>query len=248
MNRLKCPECGLVNFGSAFECKRCHRKFSESWPQADKPSTPAPPVTTVLKQRAPKRMAEVSVAQKPGAANEPTGTLPPLPEYFVDEPAPYTFDMILFTVTVGLLILLLVYQLRQCYSFYGGEEWKALTDPKNMVYFPFFEYNFYFEWLIKLLAIVASAMLIVPFLRKAYAFLRWVRVYLIATFSLILVDGSAALLMETTLRKKQLGRAFDLYVDQLHWYVYLYVIAILVTFVWFRYFTTSDRVKETFIN
>ena len=156
--------------------------------------------------------------------------------------------MILFAVTIGLLVLLLAYQLQQYYSLYGGAEWKALTDSKNVVYVPFLEYNFYFEWIIKALAIVASVLLIVPFLRKSYAFLRWVRVYLIANFIFILVDGWAALEMETTLRKKQLGKAFDLYVDQLHWYVYLYVIAILVTFVWFRYFTTSDRVKETFIN
>jgi uncharacterized membrane protein len=33
MNSIKCPECGLVNFASATECKRCHLSFeSESAP------------------------------------------------------------------------------------------------------------------------------------------------------------------------------------------------------------------------
>jgi len=27
MNSIKCPDCGLVNFATASECKRCHRSF-----------------------------------------------------------------------------------------------------------------------------------------------------------------------------------------------------------------------------
>jgi uncharacterized OB-fold protein len=36
MNSIRCPECGLVNFASATECKRCHLSFeSESAPVDD---------------------------------------------------------------------------------------------------------------------------------------------------------------------------------------------------------------------
>jgi hypothetical protein len=48
MNSIKCPECGLVNFATASECKRCHLSFfSEQepsdaqyqayWPQNSEP-------------------------------------------------------------------------------------------------------------------------------------------------------------------------------------------------------------------
>ena len=172
MNRLKCPECGLVNFGSAFECKRCHFRFSERQTRARIFPQPAAPVFTVLDQLAPEQTADDSALQKSGAAHEPTAPFAPLPEYFDGEAASFTLDMILFAVTVGLSILFFVYQLHQYYSLYGGAEWKALTDPKNMVYVPFLEPFFYLEWIIKLLAIFASALLIIPFLRKSYAFLK----------------------------------------------------------------------------
>lgn len=36
MNSIKCPECGLVNFATASECKRCHLSFeSEPVPSDD---------------------------------------------------------------------------------------------------------------------------------------------------------------------------------------------------------------------
>ncbi len=30
MNKIKCSNCGLVNFSNAFECKRCHTTLSQS--------------------------------------------------------------------------------------------------------------------------------------------------------------------------------------------------------------------------
>jgi hypothetical protein len=35
MNSIKCPECGLVNFATASECKRCHLSFESEPAPAD---------------------------------------------------------------------------------------------------------------------------------------------------------------------------------------------------------------------
>jgi hypothetical protein len=35
MNNIKCPECGLVNFSTATECKRCHMSFEYDQPAFD---------------------------------------------------------------------------------------------------------------------------------------------------------------------------------------------------------------------
>ena len=248
VSRLKCPECGLVNFASATECKRCRLNLSVSEQQSDRPSAPAVAVSIVPTQLAPEFTAEDSALRVSGAAERQPKPFAPLPEYFADEPAPYTLDMILFGVTLGLSILLLIYQLQEYYSLYDGAEWKAFTNLRSGVYVPMLEPLFYLEWIVKALAIFAAVFLVFPFLRKSYAFLRWVRVYLIGNFIFILVDGWAVREMETSLKGKQLGKAFEPFLDHLRWYIYLYGIAILLTFVWFRYFTTSNRVKQTFIN
>jgi len=35
MNSIKCPECGLVNFATASECKRCHMSFAPAQEPVD---------------------------------------------------------------------------------------------------------------------------------------------------------------------------------------------------------------------
>jgi len=42
MNSIKCPECGLVNFATASECKRCHMAFlAEQEPQETQYENPS---------------------------------------------------------------------------------------------------------------------------------------------------------------------------------------------------------------
>lgn len=247
VNRRKCPECGLVNFASAAECKRCHSRFSGPEPEKEKLSRSAT-VSTVPDLPAAALGTEESTGQKPDAADEPAKPLAPLPEYFRDEPAPFTVVMILFAVNLCLSILLLVYQLHQYYRLYGGEEWKAFTNLMSGAYVTNLEPLFYLGWLVKVLAICASVSLIIPFLRKSYTFLRWVHIYLIAKFIFILVDGWALREMETTLRKKPQALTMAPFLNQLHWYIYLYGLATLITAIWFLYFAKSKRVRNTFIN
>jgi hypothetical protein len=246
VSRLKCPECGLVNFTSAAACKRCDFKFSGPEPETDKLSRPAT-VSTVPALSAPALAVEESAGQKPDAADESATRLAPLPEYFRDEPARFTVGMILFGINLCLSILLLVYQLHQYYKLYGGEEWKALTNLRSGDYVSILEPLYYLGWLVKALAIFASVSLVIPFLRKSHAFLRWVHFYLIANFIFILVDGWATFEIEKILRKKP-GLAITPFLAQLHWYIYLYGLAILASIIWFLYFAKSRRVEKTFIN
>ena len=245
--KLKCPECGLVNFADATECKRCNRRLSEPEPQADVPSAPVATAPVPPEQPAPESNI-ADILEEPRAAVEVGSSPPTPPEYFVGDPAPYTVAMILFAIMVGLSTLLLVYQLKEYSSFFGGEYWKALTNPTHRHYLPTLELLFFFQWIVKMLALSASVLFIFLFLRKSYAFLRWVRVYLIAGFIFILVDGLAVWRMEVGLREKELGRAFQPFIDRLHLYFYLYAIALVLTLLWFGYFTLSKRVEKTFIN
>jgi uncharacterized OB-fold protein len=247
VSRLKCPECGLVNFPTATECKRCHARFTGPEPETEKQSSSAT-AATVLDIPAPALAAAESAGQKPDAADEPALLLAPLPEYFRDEPSRFTVGMILFAVNLCLALILLVYQLHQYYRLYGGEEWKAFTNLTSGVYVSILEPVYYLGWLVKVLAICASVSLIIPFLRKSYAFLRWVHIYLIATFIFILVDGWAIREMETALRKKPQALTIAPFLDQLHLYIYLYGLATILTVIWFLYFRLSNRVEKTFIN
>ena len=232
---LKCPECGLVNFASATECKRCHFDLT----------VPEPPAVVTV---APIPVAPApELAVGPSALNDAAEKLPSLPEYFDAEAAPYTVVMILFGITLGLSTILVVYQLIEYANFFAGEEWKVLTNPTHRHYMSILEPLFFFQWIIKGLALSFSVIFLVLFLRKSYAFLRWFRVYLIANFIFMLADGLAVWRIEIALRERDLGRAFEPFIVHQHWYLYLYGIGIILTFVWFWYFA-SERTGKTFIN
>lgn len=74
MNSIKCIECGLVNFASATECKRCHVKFH-------RPEDIANAVAEFSET------AENSeVPTEPFENGQSQVRLAPLPEYFDAEP------------------------------------------------------------------------------------------------------------------------------------------------------------------
>jgi hypothetical protein len=247
MSRSKCPQCGLVNFALATRCKRCNFNLAEpAEPEADISSLLA--IVSSVSAQDPAKLA----TEDPGllqvvATDEQQEALPQLPE-FIDEAAPYTLGMIFFFVTLGLSIALLVYQLKEYFGLYGGEEWKFMTNQQSDVYIPLLEPLYYFEWIIKIAILLCSVLPIFPFLQKSYAFLKLVRAFLFANLVYLLLDTWAGLQLERILRGKQLGKAFAPFVDHLDWYLYLSGIAIFLTFIWFRYFTTSERVQKTFIN
>jgi hypothetical protein len=105
----------LVNFASATECKRCHIKFHK--PEAIVADVPVVSET-----------AENEVLSEP-PNDQPPIVLPPLPEYFDAEPAPFTLPVTLFAVYLGLSILVFIVQLKVVFAFMGSSRYQLFTDP-----------------------------------------------------------------------------------------------------------------------
>jgi Protein of unknown function (DUF2569) len=240
MNSLKCPQCGLINFASASECKRCHLRFP-------RPESP-PEVATAADQNSPDSIVTDSLSPDSSARNNTRAPVTPLPEFFVDEAAPFTVPMVLFAVSLLLTVLVLGYQFLQYAKLAVRPEWKGLINPGHPLHAPGLEALIYLEWFVKGGAMVASALLLLLFLRKAWSFLKWVRVYLLATFLFVVVDGAAGLALRKSLITKDLDKSFDPMLDAMYWYTYLCIITIFITFIWYLYFTKSERVRKTFIN
>src|SRR6185503_12049188 len=117
MNSTKCSECGLVNFASATECKRCHVKFHQ-------------PETVVAAMPADSEIAgNDQVLSEPTKLEQSKVVLAPLPEYFNAESAPFTGPVILFAVFLGLSILVFMLQLKVLLSFMGSTRYQLFTDP-----------------------------------------------------------------------------------------------------------------------
>lgn len=198
-------------------------------------------------QVVPEPEAADSALPASGPANELTSTFTPPPEYVDDEPASFSFGMILFVLSLIVSIAMIAYEMQVSPEIDANRELRSLVNPDSRIYVPTVGSLVYFEWIIRLPLVFAAVFLIVLFVGKLRAFLTWVRVYLIAYFLILLVDVWALTKIEASLREKQLGLEFDPFIDLLHSFTYLYGILILVTFIWFRYFTTSKRVKQTFI-
>lgn len=243
MNSLKCPQCGLVNFATAPECKRCHLKFhqpgllSETSPVADE------------------HISDVAAMDaenpEPVAASSEPWSPPPAPEYIDDDDEPSGFSpaMILFLGYLLLTIGILGFQLSQLSELWHGKAWGLMTQPNSKLYIQNAEAMFYLKWILNILGIIASLILIIPLLVKMHAFLNLVRVYLVAGFLYFGVEVATGLMLHASLMEKlpPNSGAEDV-LQGLYWGSILKFIGFLVTFLWFRYFTTSERVKRTFIN
>jgi hypothetical protein len=164
MNSLKCPECGLVNFASAAECKRCHIKFHQPEPLADTSS-----------------MTSEALTETTGV-EEPKVQLPPLPDYFNDEPAPFSRPVIFFGICLAVTVLAIGYELKQYYEFMNGYQWPLLTDSnyRGYSYTPVLGPALYVEFIVKIAVMASALTLLILLVRKSWSFIKWVRVYLVA--------------------------------------------------------------------
>jgi len=74
-------------------------------------------------------------------------------------------------------------------------------------------------------------------------------VYLIGSFAHFGIQLATGLSWRSALLEKlQNNKDVEPLLDAMYWTSILSIIGFLVAFIWFRYFTTSDRVKNTFIN
>lgn len=241
MNSIKCPECGLVNFAEAQECKRCHLKFHPSEPVTETSSGADQPLfdMDVLGSTNPEPLIPDPQAASPA----------PLPEYFDPEPDTLNAPMVLFAVYLFLCAVVLVYQMKGYVDLMYSTAWKHMIDPHDQFYISSFEPLLYLLWIMHILGVLGSILLIILLLRRSHSFLRWVRVYLLGSFvyfGMQLVTGLT--LRSALLEKLQNNKEVEPLLDMMYWTSILSIIGFLVAFIWFRYFTTSDRVKNTFIN
>ncbi len=88
-------------------------------------------------------------------------------------------------------------------------------------------------------------MLLITLFIKARVFLTWVVVYLIGEFLYSVLNGWFILRLHTELTEKRMPQ-LNIAMNQLQYAPLFSVIAILFTFIWFRYFTTSKRARSVF--
>lgn len=241
MNSIKCPECGLVNFASAPECKRCHLKFhqpervSETSPAVDEQNSDAVP-------------AETPNPEPTAAASQPFSPAP-LPKHFDADAPGLNAPTILFVVYLLLSVGVFVFQFTQFFALTKSSIWRHLTDPNEMLYIPGFAVIVYASWVFNALEILASLLLLVPLLRKSRSFLKFVRVYLVFSLIYSIVEIASGLSLRYALTQRLPENLMTgPMLDKMYWISILKIVGFLVTFIWFRYFTTSERVKRTFIN
>lgn len=228
MSSIKCPTCGLVNFATATECKRCKQNFeAHEDPYAHGNNAVEPPNPDWSKlQTVPAVPAGIEELADYGDDSHPIGT--------------YIFGIYLILVTAAT-----PYTLSYLNSAFTPEIWKALTDPKSKLYLASFESLYYLVATGTVIFPLAAIVLLVTLFLKARVFLKWVVIYLAAEFLYSVLNGWFILRLHTELSEKPMPR-LDIALNQLQYAPLFCVIAILFTFIWFRYFTTSQRARSVF--
>lgn len=239
MNSIRCPECGLVNFASATECKRCHVRF-----QAPEEGSAAVPVVT-------ETVENDEVLSEPTRDEQPQVVLAPLPEYFDAEPAPFTGWVILFAVYLGFNILAFMLQLKVFFDFMGSTRYQLATDPGGIAsfYIPALEPMLYAELILKSVELLAALglMLLIP--GKSWTFLRCVRIYLFATILIEIAEIVGGLSLRASFAARELApKPTQLSELELGVGLMSGIAFILISLVWAAYFEKSERVRKIFIN
>jgi hypothetical protein len=239
MSSVKCPECGLVNFSSASECKRCHLKFQQQEPVSE---------TSPTRESQPPIVATQRESPAPSSFSNQKASPTPPPGRFGAKPERLNALMILFALYLLFSVVVFVFQLTQVYAGLHSEIWKLITDPNAMVYIPGFRETTYFSALLLVLGIFASLLLLIPLLRRSHSFLKFVRVYLVVSFVYFAVEVTWGFGLRYALMQRiPINAVTGPMLDQMYWVAMFKIIGFMVAFTWFQYFTTSDRVKRTFI-
>jgi hypothetical protein len=261
MSSIKCAKCGLVNFASAWECKRCHTQLhqvTDNDPVPDSKSVverepvPVKISPTGASSTKPLRTqvsSSFSGAHSAEGSEEPP--LPPLPEYFINESEPFTLWVNLFAVCLAITVLAVGYQFKLFFDFMNSPTWLSMTSPKSRGYFytPALEPLFYLAVPAKFVVFAAALTLLILLRRKSWLFLKWVRVYLVAGLVYQLLETVGLRILRTSLPGKSIGRPFSILLEQgfWPWYFRLAFAAAFVTLLWLAYFSISKRVRRIFI-
>ena len=91
----------------------------------------------------------------------------------------------------------------------------------------------------------ATVVLFVRLLLKSKAFLTWVVIYLLGDALYTLVQAAIILTLSGELRAKHIPQ-FDQAADSIGFFIPVSAVSILITFIWFRYFTKSKSARFVF--
>lgn len=228
MNSIKCPNCGLVNFATATECKRCkHNLEDHSYPYWRQKGAIAPPTPDWSKLQ----------------------TVPAVPietENLADYgDGSHTSWNRLFGFGLAITIFMAPYSVRYMNSALPREIWKLVVDPKSKLYLASFEPLYYLLLSGAVLFPLPAVILLITLCLKSRIFLRWVRIYLLAKILFFVLEGWLLFRLETELREKHIPQ-LEVTANDIHSAPFVLMVCILITLLWFRYFTTSKRARSVF--
>jgi hypothetical protein len=228
MSSIKCPTCGLINFATATECKRCKQNLESPsylyW-QGNNPVEPPKPDWSRLQTVPAVRDDGLNL----GDCADPS----------------HTVGNILFAIYLALNTIVLIYAVFFMSSASMREVLKLVTVPKSPVYLASFEPFYYLAFPGIIIFLPTSIILFARLCMKSVDFLKMVVIYLLAEFVYSLVQAFLIFSLAGDLRAKHIPQ-FDVAADQMQALLGVSIISILFTFIWFRYFNTSERARLVF--
>ena len=223
MSSIKCPNCGLINFASAEACKRCKQTLdAPAYPYWQGNNAVAPP--------------------EPDWSKLQTVPAADLADY---GDRSHTVGNILFAIYLGLHVLVLPLALLAISWMMSQEAWELLTTSNSRLYLPSFAPLYYLTLLVIVIYLPASVILMVRLFQKSQTFLTWVVIYLLGEFVYALIQGVLMWGVSGEMSGKHIPQ-FEAGATQMQGGIGTCVISILITFVWFRYFTSSKRARAVF--
>ena len=224
MSSIKCPNCGLINFATAEECKRCKQVIdAPAYPYWQGNNAVAPPKPDWSKLQ----------------------TVPAAERAEIGERS-HTVGNILFAIYLGLHVLAMPFAVLVTGWVMTLDAWELFTNPTNKLYLPSFAPYYYLILLGVVIYLPASVILLVRLFQKSQSFLTWVVIYLLGNFVYSLIQAVLSWGLSGELSGKHIPQ-FDAAATQIQGGIGWCVISILITFLWFRYFTSSKRVRMVFV-
>jgi|GEM_PF-3172739 len=223
MSSIKCPNCGLVNFASAEACKRCKQTLEASaYPYWQGNSAVVPPEPDWSKLQTDPAMDFVDNADRS-----------------------HTVGNILFAVYLGLHVITMPFALLVMGWVMTQDAWQMLTTPRTPLYLPTFAPLYYLILLGVVIFMPASVILLVRLFQKSESFLTWVVIYLLGEIVYSLIQGVLMWGVSGEMSGKPIPQ-FQTVATQMQGGIGMCVISILITFIWFRYYTSSKRARMVF--
>lgn len=228
MNSIKCTNCGLVNFASATECKRCKQTLeAPSYPYWGNNAPVAPPKPDWSKlQTVPAVPIETENLADYGDGSHPLGTR-------------------LFRIFLVVTMILGPLSVSYMNAEMQGETWKLLIDPKSKLYLSTFETLYYVALLRAVIFSLSALILLITLWLKSKVFLTWVRIYLLAKILYFALEVSIIFRLATEMREKRIPQLAAAANDMQTLPLWI-IVAIPVSLIWFVYFTTSKRARSVF--